>query len=97
MMDRLYISTITDGLTPRYRAEAQMHMGAEEWVPREMLDAALAAEAKYRRKNHALIEALTHMQWCRYCAEGDWSDCDGGRAALAALPAPHGDQGEERG
>ena len=32
-----------------------------------------------------LLEALQHMQICRECAEGDWADCDGGRAALAAI------------
>ena len=32
-----------------------------------------------------LLDGLQHMQICRECGEGDWADCDGGRAALAAI------------
>ncbi|HLP69711.1 MAG TPA: hypothetical protein VK181_19530 [Rhizobium sp.] len=38
-----------------------------------------------------LKAALQHMKWCRYCAEGDWSDCDEGRKADATLAAFLGD------
>lgn len=37
-----------------------------------------------------LLEALYHMQHCRSCAEGSWEDCDGGRAALAAISKAEG-------
>lgn len=33
----------------------------------------------------ALLAALQHMQWCSTCAEGPWTDCGDGRAALAAI------------
>lgn len=38
---------------------------------------------------HALTleEGLIHMKWCRHCGEDDWSGCDGGRQAEAALTA----------
>jgi hypothetical protein len=32
-----------------------------------------------------LLAGLCHMRWCRSCSEGDWNDCEGGRAALAAI------------
>ena len=32
MTKRLHISTITDDLSPRYRAEAKPHMGSEPWI-----------------------------------------------------------------
>lgn len=32
-----------------------------------------------------LVDSLTHMRYCAHCAESDWNDCEGGRAALAAL------------
>jgi hypothetical protein len=38
-----------------------------------------------------LLEALDHMQFCRACGEGDWADCDGGRAALAAIAKATGE------
>lgn len=40
---------------------------------------ALVADVKRLR------DALGHMQSCRSCAEGSWSDCVGGRAAEVAL------------
>jgi len=33
----------------------------------------------------ALLDALEHMKGCRWCAEDSWEDCEGGRAALAAI------------
>jgi len=38
----------------------------------------------------ALLEALQHMQHCASCAEDDWQNCEGGRAALAAIDAARG-------
>jgi hypothetical protein len=35
--------------------------------------------------NTALLSSLQHMQGCRSCAEGAWSDCEEGRAAEAAI------------
>jgi hypothetical protein len=42
-----------------------------------------------RWKEHCdhLIAALRHVHHCRDCKEGLWDDCDGGRAALAAIEA----------
>ena len=34
---------------------------------------------------HELLEALYHMQVCRSCAEGNWVECDGGKAALDVM------------
>ena len=39
-----------------------------------------------------LAAGLEHMQHCRSCAEGSWEDCDGGRAALAALAQARGER-----
>lgn len=36
---------------------------------------------------HGLAGALGHMQTCVRCAEDNWEECEGGRAALAALRA----------
>lgn len=33
----------------------------------------------------ALRDAVNHLQYCRYCAEGPWEDCEGGRDALKAI------------
>lgn len=38
----------------------------------------------------ALLEALQHMQHCASCAEDYWQNCEGGRAALAAIDAAKG-------
>lgn len=32
-----------------------------------------------------LLEGLQHVQVCASCSEGSWGDCEGGRAALAAI------------
>lgn len=38
-----------------------------------------------------LLEALTHMEWCRACAEDAWEKCEGGRHALAAIAKAKGE------
>lgn len=38
-----------------------------------------------------LYAALEHMRACATCAEGPWSDCFEGRAALAALAKARGE------
>jgi hypothetical protein len=45
-----------------------------------------------------LLDALCHMRWCASCAEGGWEDCEGGRAALAAIAKAEGriEQEEKR-
>lgn len=50
--------------------------------------AAMDAAAQIDRLNSRVAElqaGLNHMRWCSSCAEGAWEDCDGGRAALAAI------------
>ena len=39
-----------------------------------------------------LAASLEHMQHCRSCGESSWEDCDGGRAALAALARARGER-----
>lgn len=40
-----------------------------------------------------LLAALLHMRVCASCAEGDWEDCEGGRAANEAIAAATGSRG----
>ena len=94
----LYISTDISGLTPRFRAEAHPHMGADEWVPREMLG---ALRAVLEEAAEALQECAGHISEYEnvlsdYRRQWAWPKklATQIRAALAALPAPPGDQGE---
>lgn len=32
-----------------------------------------------------LLSSLGHMAWCSTCAENRWSECEGGRRALALM------------
>jgi DNA repair ATPase RecN len=62
----------------------------DEWKAKaEKLDQELEYEHGRHHATRARAErlqaALHHMQWCRSCADGSWSDCEGGREALAAL------------
>ena len=49
-----------------------------------------AAIRELLAERDALLEALQHMQHCASCAEDYWQNCEGGRAALAAIDAAKG-------
>jgi len=44
--------------------------------------------ARLTAATRRVVEALEHMRWCRSCGESSWDDCDGGKAANAALADP---------
>ena len=78
----LYISADTSDLTTRFKATPRMHMGAEAWVPRDLMAEAIrwgfisAAPGEWRVSD---IKRVTD-------------------AILAALPAPdEGEQEEGEG
>lgn len=58
-----------------------------QWEMAEDQDGDYVLFSDHEAQVAGLLSALDHMQWCRHCAEGDWADCDGGRAALAAIRA----------
>lgn len=85
---RLYISFDRSGLTPRPVASFDMHPGADEWVPKETLDALRSWADDRRADVLGCIDLNADDE--RYAMI--W--LDNFAAALAALPAPPGDQGE---
>ena len=80
---KLYMVLVNDGLEAPEIDFCEIHASA--------LGLAKKLEAAERERWQALVqtlvEALEHMQLCGPCAEGSWDDCDGGRAAEAALAA----------
>lgn len=53
-------------------------------------DCRLVAIRELLAERDALLDALQHMRHCASCAEDDWQNCEGGRAALAAIDAAKG-------
>jgi hypothetical protein len=56
-----------------------------------------AANARLIGASPELYESLLHMRLCASCSQGAWDECDGGRAALAAIAKVEGKEAVTHG
>ena len=93
----LYISADTSDLTTRYKATPRMHMGADAWIPRDLLidvAASLAAAISLlERGGKAAKKAAPSDRMFDQMLKDYRASLNSARAALAALPAA--DEGEQ--